>query len=45
MREAIEMITPVEGIVFQHFDARQQIYGIKITTAAQAEVAAVEGAR
>lgn len=43
VREAIEMITPVEGIVFQHFDARQQIYGIKITTAAQAEVAAVEG--
>ena len=43
VREAIEMITPVEGIVFQHFDARQQIYGIKITTTAQAEVAAVEG--
>lgn len=43
VREAIEMITPVEGIVFQHFDARQQIYGIKITTASQAEVAAVEG--
>lgn len=42
VREAIEMITPAEGIVFQHFDARQQVYGVKITTAGQAEVAAVE---
>lgn len=43
VREAIEMITPVEGIITQRFDAKQLRYGVKMATAAQAEVAAVEG--
>lgn len=43
VREAIEMITPVEGIITQRFDAKQLRYGVKMATAAQAEVAAVDG--
>jgi len=43
VREAIEMITPVEGIITQRFDAKQPYYGVKMAASAGAEVAAVEG--
>ncbi len=43
VREAIEMITPVEGIITQRFDAKQPYYGVKMAAPAGAEVAAVEG--
>ncbi len=42
VREAVEMLTPVEGIITQHFDAKQQQLGVKMATEAEAEVAAVE---
>lgn len=43
VREAVEMLTPVDGIITQHFDARNQQLGVKMATEAEAEVAAVEG--
>ncbi len=43
VREAVEMLTPVEGIITQHFDAKLQQLGVKMATEAEAEVAAVEG--
>lgn len=43
VREAIEMITPVEGIITRRFDAREQLYGVRLATEPAAEVAAVEG--
>ncbi len=43
VREAIEMITPVEGIITRRFDAREQVLGVRVATEPAAEVAAVEG--
>lgn len=43
VREAIEMITPVEGIITRQFDAREQVLGVRVATEPAAEVAAVEG--
>lgn len=43
VREAIEMITPVEGIITRRFDAKQQLLGVRIATEPEAEVAAIEG--
>ena len=43
VREAVEMITPVEGIITRRFDAKQQMWGVRLATDPQAEVAAVEG--
>lgn len=43
VREAVEMITPVEGIITRRFDAKQQIWGVRLATDPEAEVAAVEG--
>lgn len=41
VREAVEMITPVEGIITHRFNAKEQQLGIRIATDPQAEVAAV----
>ena len=43
VREAVEMITPVEGIITRRFDAKQQMWGVRLATDPEAEVAAVEG--
>ncbi|MBQ8307999.1 MAG: M23 family metallopeptidase [Alistipes sp.] len=43
VREAVELITPVEGIITQPFDAHTQHLGVKIATDIEAEVAAVTG--
>lgn len=43
VREAIEMITPVEGIITRPFDAKQQLFGVRLATDPEAAVAAVEG--
>lgn len=43
VREAIEMITPVEGIITRRFDAREQVLGVRLATEPATEVAAVEG--
>ncbi len=43
VREAVEMLTPVDGIITQHFDSRQKQLGVTMATEAEAEVAAVEG--
>lgn len=42
VRESVEMIIPVDGIITQHFDAKQQMLGVRLATEAEAEVAAVE---
>lgn len=42
VREAIEMVTPVSGIITQRFDLKQQIYGVKIAASSEAEVAAID---
>lgn len=43
VREAVEMITPVEGIITRPFNAKEQLYGVRLATEPEAEVAAVEG--
>lgn len=43
VREAIEMVVPVEGIITRRFDLKQQSFGVRMAAAAQAEVAAVDG--
>lgn len=42
MREAIEMATPVEGIITERFDIKQGRFGIGIAAAPEAQVAAVD---
>ena len=41
VREAIEMVPPVDGIITRHFDTKQADTGIDMATQPQAEVAAV----
>ncbi len=43
VREAVEMVTPVNGIITKPFDIKSQQYGVKIAAAAESEVAAIEG--
>lgn len=43
VREAVEMVTPVNGIITKPFDVKSQQYGVKIAAAAESEVAAIEG--
>ncbi len=43
VREAVEMITPVEGIIVRRFDVKEQQLGIQLATDPEAEVAAIEG--
>ena len=42
VREAIEMIIPVDGIITRHFDQKEQHYGIQMAVAAEAEVASID---
>lgn len=42
VREAIEMIVPVNGIITRHFDLKEQHFGVQMAAEAEAEVAAVD---
>lgn len=42
MREAIEMATPVEGIITERFDLKQGRFGISIAAAPEAQVASAD---
>lgn len=42
VREAIEMITPVDGIITRHFNLKEQHFGVEMAAAAEAEIAAVD---
>lgn len=42
VREAIELVTPVEGIITGHFDIKQGNFGVKIAAAAGDRVAAID---
>ncbi len=42
VREAIEMVTPVNGLITQRFDLKEQVYGVKIATSSEADVAAID---
>lgn len=42
VREAIELASPVEGIITEHFDLKENRYGIKIAAAAAERIAAVD---
>lgn len=45
MRDNIEMVVPVDGIITTHFNLREDAYGIRMTAAAMAQVTAItEGA-
>ncbi len=42
LREAIELAAPIEGIITEHFDLKQNRYGVKIAAAPADRVAAVD---
>lgn len=42
VREAIELASPVEGIITEHFDLKENRYGVKIAAAAADRIAAVD---
>lgn len=42
VREAMEMVVPIEGIITRHFDLRQEQFGITVAAASQSQVAAVD---
>lgn len=42
VREAIELVTPVEGIITDRFDIKQGNFGVKIAAAAADRVAAID---
>lgn len=43
IRESIELMKPVEGIITEHFDIGQSRFGVKIAAAATDRIAAVDG--
>ncbi len=42
VREAIELVTPVEGIITERFDIREGRYGVKIAAAADDRITAID---
>ncbi len=42
VREAIELASPVEGIITEHFDLKQGCYGVKIAASAADRIASVD---
>lgn len=42
VREAIEMVVPIEGIITQHFDLKQEQFGIIVAAGSQSQIAAVD---
>lgn len=42
VREALELVAPVEGIVAEHFDIREGRFGVRIAAAADARIAAID---
>lgn len=42
VREAIELASPVEGIITEHFDLKENRYGVRIAAAAADRIAAVD---
>lgn len=42
VREAIELVTPVEGIITDHFDIKEERFGVKVAASAGDRVTAID---
>ncbi len=43
IRDNMELIVPIEGIITSHFNLREGLFGIRMTSAAMAQVTAISG--